>query len=234
MTKPKIIFIHILKCGGTSMLHMLFDEYGVSEFHPVPLSTSLKKVEYPALRGVSALEWQNQINVNTAYHYGVIAGHYDWGLAKRLTQWTVVTLLRHPVEQIRSLYQFMLANRDALGEIVDWMREVGFVKWVQSQHAQTYLNAQTTYLSGHHVRDLNLAKQNLHSERVVFGILEYFEESILRWNKHFGWDMTMQHRNSASNVLELDDDTRAMVERLQQQDMVLYQSACDAFNKDKP
>lgn len=228
--KPNIIFIHILKCGGTSMLHMLYKEYGVSLFHPVPISTSTWTVQYPHLRGVTALEWQTQVNLETVNHYGCIAGHYDWGLADRLPQWQVVTILRDPVEQIRSLYQYMVASANEVPE-AGWMEEIGFETWVQSNHAQMYLNGQTRYLSGHRVKNVNLAIRNLREQRVVFGLLEQFEESVRRWNEHFGWSLDIEHHNKAKESLKVSEEIRLMVEQLQSDDMKLYQVACDLFKE---
>ena len=226
-----VIFLHILKCGGTSMLHMLYEQYGVGYFHPVPISTVQKVVSYPSLRGVDALSWQKQINVQTADWYGCIAGHYDWGLVERLPNWQVVVMLRHPVDQLRSLYQYMARSFVEHQELSEWMTEIGFEGWIRSDHARTYFNGQTTYLSGHHVRNGAKALANLQQARVTFGLVERYAESVALFNRTFGWQMTEQHRHKSENVVALDDETFKFVEQLQADDMKLYQWACANFER---
>lgn len=214
------------------MLHMLFEEYGVREFYPVPISSVSNVFDYPMLRGVDSLQWQHQIDVRTASYYGVIGGHYDWTLAERLPNWRVLVMLRHPVDQIVSLYQYMCSKPHEIGnDLVNWMKRIGFEAWVQSDHANPYLNNQTTYLSGHHCKELRVALRNLQSERVTFGLVEKYQESIDRFNTLFGWSLILRHENASTASLAISELTWSMVEKLQHDDMVLYETALELFGK---
>ena len=213
------------------MLYMLYEQYGAEGFHPVPISTVKDVVQYPHIRGFDALTWQKMLNIDTVHFYGVLAGHYDWILAKRLPDWQVVTMLRHPVYQLRSLYQYMAREKKENREVAEYLTAIGFAGWVQSSHIRPYLNGQTTYLSGHGVRNVDIALNNLQSERVTFGLVERFADSIQLFNHKFGWSLTEQQRNISPNVVDLEPDVYQEVGRLQANDMRLYTWATEYFEE---
>lgn len=226
-----VIYLHILKCGGTSMLYMLYEQYGAGAFHPVPISTVKDVVEYPNLRGFTALSWQGMLQTDTIGFYGCIAGHYDWDIALRLPESRVVTFLRHPVQQLKSLYQYMAREVKEDRETALYLQGIGFAGWLASEHIQNYLNGQTTVLSGHRRRSLDLAMANLQSGRIVYGLVERYSESVALFNRAFDWSLREQKRNVAPNVIDLPDNIYQEALRLQATDMQLYDYACKHFEE---
>lgn len=225
--KPRVIFLHGLKTGGTSLRYMLLDEYGIERIAPVPIGDSIGEQTYPVLRGVNPLQYQRGVTTLMMSPYDVVMSHYDWEIVERLPGWEVITLLRHPVEQIRSLYQFMWQSpdfptfQDTAGPFMEWVRGEG----------SKFLNSQTRLLSGHGCTSLDAAMRNLQCDRLSFGILELFGESVRRWNERFGWSMRVQHRNESEAVVQLSEREQVEVEFLQADDMQLYTDALWKFDE---
>jgi hypothetical protein len=221
---PRVIFLHGMKSGGTSLRYMLLDEFGYDAIAPVPMGASQTEVDYPTLRGVDPLQYQMQMREQDVSCYRVVMSHYDWRIVNRLPGWGVITLLRHPVEQIVSLYQFMLSARD-----FEAFRFTAppFLEWVQGE-GKVFLNGQTRLLSGHGRESVHVAMTNLTNPRLSFGLLEHFEESVARWNERFGWSLVVEHRNKSEKIA-LSDEAIKLVEWLQSDDMKLYDVACEIF-----
>lgn len=229
--KPKIIFVHPLKTGGTSLRHMLLHEYGADKIYPVPNGNDLGDYDYPVMDGaINPLEHQAMITPQIVDGYSVVMAHYDWGIVERLPDWQPITILRHPVEQLRSLYQFM-CNRPHWSQFSpEQATSEGFEIWVRDETNHVYANNQTAFLSGHHVQDAEVAICNLH--QVSFGLLEYFDESVRRWNQRFGWSMTVETHNTSpkSQRITISDELRDYVEQVQWKDMLLYKEALRSFD----
>jgi hypothetical protein len=223
VAKPHIIFLHGLKTGGTSLRYMLLDEYGYEQVAPVPIGFSRGRHDYPVLKLVDPLEYQLLIKPEDVTRYQVVMSHYDWRIVERLPDWRVITMLRHPVNQIKSLYQYMVRSEDFPDfnppPFMDWVRGAG----------QVYLNGQIKTLAGHHTSDLKIALRNLEDSRLSFGILEKFEASVWRWNRQFGWSMDIEHRNQAEKHIKLTALEFAEVAEFQRGDMQLYARAVELF-----
>lgn len=213
------------------MLYSLFEQHGVSGFYPVPVSTVKDIIYYPHLRGFDPLQWFKQIDTDTIDFYSCVAGHYDWDMANKLQDWQVITLLRHPVDQLRSLYQYMAREEKEDYNKAKYLQHIGFDGWLISDDIKQYLNGQTRYLSGHDIWHVRYAMQNLQSERVTFGLVERYADSLNLFNKKFGWELKEQKRNVSPNVVVLEPDVYQECVKLQSADMQLYEYALDNFDK---
>ena len=95
----RLVFLHIPKCGGTTLHNMLVDWYGARNMHP---------------------ERHNGLYFYSARHLAaktLFSGHYDY-YATRLVPGTpkVITFLRDPRSRLVSLYNFHRSHRDDLIE----------------------------------------------------------------------------------------------------------------------
>ena len=226
--KPKIIFLHILKCGGTSMRYMLLQQFGYDKIAPVPVGVASGEWGYPYTRGVNPLEFQGKITPGMVEQYDVVMSHYDWRIIERLPEHHVISLFRHPIAQLYSLYKFMRRNSD-LKRMHPEMQSMGFRRWLESDSVKPLLNTQTRYMSGHGCENLDSALQNLNNRRLTFGLVEYFAESVALFNLTFGWSLRMRHDNATHGELDLDTETYDMACELQADDMVLYEVARELF-----
>lgn len=227
MTMNKVIFVHILKCGGTSLRYMLLDELGYIAIAPVPVGEARGDYEYPYTND-DPLVYQQSITPAMVELYSVVMSHYDIRIANRLPEWDVITMLRNPVHQLHSLYKF-IQHLPQLREMHPDHQSMSFKDWLLSDKCKPYLNTQTRYLSGHGTESLEIALAWLDSPRMHFGILEKYSESVRRWNDKFGWSMSVEHLNK---IVErpITEEEYDIAESLQTNDMKLYAKASYLFN----
>ena len=223
----KVIFLHILKTGGTSLRYMLLEQYGAGQIAPVPVGR-VTGLAYPTL-AENSLVYQASITPEMVADYAVVMSHYDWRITERLPDWPVLTVFRHPVTQLHSTFRFMQRNRDLRQRL--GVQATDFEAWLHDGESQRYRNTQTRYLSAHGMEDIDAALRNLESDRLTFGLLERFDESIALFNRKFGWQMRPRHDNAASSRQRLPDDIWAQAEIAQADDMRLYEKVCDLFEQ---
>lgn len=225
--KNKIIFLHILKTGGSSMRAMLLEHFGYAAIAPVPIGLSPLPREYPVIYDVDPLVHQYAITPENVSQYDVVMGHYDWGITNRLQLHRVITMFRHPVQQLFSLYRFM-CSRPALIRLHPEMQKMTFWDWLGSSQVKPYLNMQTRYMSGHNSYSLDVAMRNLHSARLTFGILEHYSQSVELFNRTFKWSLELRHDNAGTDA-QIRVDDYDLAHELQADDMVLYEAAYQLF-----
>lgn len=229
----QIIFLHILKCGGTSLRHMLLEQYGYDAIAPVPTGLSPTHREYPYMRDIDPLVYQTTITPEMVNGYNVVMGHYDWRIVDRLPDRKIITMFRHPVGQLYSLLRYM-KRLPKLVEMHPEMQPMTFREWLESSHSKPYLNAQTRYLSGHGVESLDMALRNLSDTRLTFGLVGRFSESVVLFNQVFGWSLVERHENTDRHHLIPPMLGRAdyeLAKTLQADDMVLHQAVCELFEE---
>ena len=250
MSKTKVIFLHINKCGGSSLRHMLMSEYSWCEIAPVPVRPFTFTFPYPVIRGTTEIEYQEILWPDDFRNYKLVMGHYDWRVTKKLPDWKIMTVLRDPVRQLLSHYYFIERARDQYGDLWEEIGPMGFSGWVRSKHVMPFLNDQTRVLSGGWVypvedeqkramygQEANYTRaiSNLCNLRMTFGLLERLDESVKLFNHAFGWQLPEPiHVNKAqvnTDDIDLDKSTIDYVKQLQHKDMRLYKAAQDTFNR---
>jgi hypothetical protein len=226
------MFFHLMKCGGTTLRHLLANEYPREQILPVPISPQSKaKPPYPYVHW-DAIQYMLSLTPEAIAPYRLVMSHYDRRLARIANEeWRFMTVLRHPVRQLLSRYYFIDTARDGHGD--EWERTCtqGFHHWLV-HHSSTYANIQTRLLG---LGDVQLALELLHDERMVFGLLEHFPESVRRFNAAFGWSLPTPPRyNKAvvdTDVIRLTQETYELAEQVQHQDMLLYKVAAQKFHE---
>lgn len=230
MLRSKVIFLHLMKCGGTTLRHLLAEEYPREQIAPVPISPLSKaKPPYPYMN-VDAIAHMLSLTPADIAPYRLVMSHYDWRVTRLAgNEWRLMTMLRHPVRQLLSRYWFIKKARDGHGD--EWERTClnGFHYWLE-HHSAAYANVQTRLLG---MGDVAAAISNIQDPRMVFGLVAYFPESVQRFNQAFGWSLPTPPRyNKAvvdTDAIELDAETVRLAERVQQKDMQLYQVAHRLF-----
>lgn len=231
-----VIFTHVPKVAGTSVMHRLLHE----NYMPEDIKTYRGELDLIRSRG----------------RFRVLAGHSTWG-AQYLAGDSAAgmfTMLRDPVERAVSHYFFVkqpflkegkhgnhaqkrIHNETPLADIFDRNRRR---KWRLSG---TWLidNMQTRYLAGyaHFWKPadspslLRAAKRNLEKHYVEFGLQNEFEESVTRLAAAFGWKIGNDIKISKATRIEKDmnDEDRAAVVRWNKLDQDLFDFAEELFRK---
>ena len=231
--RERVLFLHVMKCGGTTLRHLLANEYPHDEIAPVPIGTESEVTPpYPHTRH-DVIEYMLALSPQNTDAYRLVMSHYDWRVVDRVgDDWHLMTMLRHPVRQLLSRYYFIRRARDLHGD--EWERTCaeGFHHWLL-YHARPYANQQTRMLGNGQVEK---AIANIQHPRMTIGLVECFAESVERFNTRFGWTLPDPPRYNQADVttdeIGLCPETIALAEQVQAMDMKLYETACEMFMKE--
>lgn len=174
-----------------------------------------------------------------------IVGHFSFGLHEYIDgPCEYVTLLRHPVERVASLYHHILAwdNETIREEVVSrgltldqFVRDLRFI---ETDNGQTRRLAGAVRPFGQCGRDLlDRAKENLAQRFVVAGLTERFVESLVLMKRRLGWpSMPIAKKRNVNHSRPRGDMTlppavlAAVLER-NQLDLELYAFAARKFEE---
>lgn len=229
----KIIFLHIPKTAGSALRNALASQFDEADILPVPDDYKEHEPEYPVAEDTPSYGYQMTLTKRKVKPYSLIMGHYDWNLVNKLGDgWQVVTLLRHPVRQLISLYEYYRgtpdADRDGSHELCS---RLSFREWLDTEHGHMRLNQACQTLSGRRNGvsvDFDTARANLLN--TAFGVVEVMDVSLNRINDATGLQLppTLDRVNPSpvqAETIELDAETMALVRHNQRFDLMLYELA---------
>lgn len=178
-----LIFLHILKTGGSTLQAILQKQY--SEW-------------------ILANENENVLNKETIKELlikknveGVkcLFGHFPYGVHEQfLKPYQYITFLREPVDRVISLY-FYIKNTKG-HSMYNSLQEVSLEEFIaKEEYKHLVYNHQTGYLSGEcslitgykNKPNLSLAIKNITEDFNVVGIMEMYEESIYLMKQNLNW-----------------------------------------------
>jgi hypothetical protein len=178
----------------------------------------------------------------------VVQGHVGYGIHTHLfVPVDYITMLRHPVELVTSMYYFFKKKRfPKVRPLVDGKSLLEFA----DQNVYIVRNLQTRFLSGVVPEversgelgargdldrsTLEIAKEHLTTRVAAFGLSERFDESLLLFAKRLAWRNVFYRRlNTTRERLSLRDVSRAIVAIIEKNnalDMELYDFAVRTFD----
>lgn len=159
----------------------------------------------------------------------VIAGHFPFGAERALgiTSADRITILRHPIERLVSFYFYVrrrgpehALSRHAAGSLAGFAASDYF----------EFHNDMTRQLSGlsgtPDAHMLAVAKHNLLHELTAFGTDDRFDESLLLFQRAFGWRSIHYARENVTerrpSLAELDPHALRTLERNNSLDLELW------------
>ncbi|WP_428391773.1 sulfotransferase domain-containing protein [Lichenicoccus sp.] len=215
LNQPRLVFMHIEKCGGTTLHAML-----VSQFAPELICPE---------RHETIGDW----TINELADYQLFSGHFDLSYCHLLPgTLRMITMLREPKSRLLSLYHFWKAHRphperDAYRLITlarastaaEFFADPEVTAWASIRNAMT---GQLTRTTNRLLRpcdpivadpEATLARawqalQNFTS----FGIVERFEASRLLLNRTLGLDMQPTNPRQVLRDLMRDNEALASIE----------------------
>ncbi len=231
VTPRALIFVHLPKCGGTTLNRLIEWEYPPTRIFSV--DPSFFRWSYRRL-----LKWPP----HRLARMMVFQGHMPFGLHTRLPQpATYITVLRDPIDRGISEYYY------ALSRVVHpehrKMKQLSLEEYIQ---ATPYANVQTKLLAGQDPgydflsgecsdEVLARAKANLSQHFSLVGLTERFEETLALAKVIFGWRVQNYASFNVTKGRPRKDDVpgemRDAIAERYQYDVQLYDFARQLFEQ---
>jgi hypothetical protein len=226
--------MHLHKTGGTTLSKVIDAMYSPDQVFSIQGKRFRESIEdfksFPPFRRA---------------RFKVVKGHMFFGLHLFIPRPSFyITLLRHPLERIRSLYYWALErpNVPYHKQVTD--RGMSMEQFLESGLAPAADNGMVRFLSGCDVDTvpygrctddlLDVAKQNLSEWFPVFGLTERFDETLILLKRALGWEkMPFYLRKNVTegkprtNGRAIRSKAAAVYTRL---DLSLYEYARERFN----
>lgn len=242
---PPVLFVHVMKTGGTSVRRTLRETYRLDEVYPyAPLDLRhdeagrLDLVHHVSLPYVGSLAPARRAGIR------VYIGHFPYVVRALLgVEVQVATLLRDPVERtISLLHQLQRAQpweeadgpRPLAGRPLEEVYERPDVFGPLVQDHQTKVFSMTLADEPHSYLDLvdvdraRLAVAKAALEEIeVLGTMEHFEDFMVEASTRFGWNRVAGARKNATDTEEPSGDAalRRRIAADNALDMELYDHA---------
>ena len=234
--KYTLIFLHILKTGGTT-LNVLLENY----FAPENSFATFPNERHPDghIDKFNALTEAEKLDID------FLTGHMGFGLHEKLPRPSqYVTMLRDPVARVVSRYRH--EQRDEPSHLHKHIQE----GMTLAQYAKYYAeaaemdNLQTRMVAGNwNLRGrgpctqqmLAQAKANLDQHFIVVGVTERFDETYLLLTKQLNWPILPYKRRNVMPVGQISDDlsleTLSAIRFYNQFDVELFEYAEQLLDK---
>lgn len=230
VSDPAIIFLHLPKCGGTTLNRLIEWEYPAWEIFSI--DPSYFRWSH---RRLMRLPPQRLARIR------VFKGHMPFGLHERLARpATYITFLREPVDRVISEYYFILHHY-----LHPQHKRMQKLTLEQYASGTPHHNVQTKLIAGRgdhpdflagdcNEEILTLAKQNLAKHFTLAGLTERFDEGLAALKLMFGWNIaryahfnvTPRRRPKKESV---PAETQAMIAERNKYDVRLYEHVEAAY-----
>ncbi len=253
MNQELIIFTHIPKAAGSTLVLIIEQEYGKNNIFKIRINDTFEKIQYQ-------LKQHYQKSEKSFF----ATGHLGFGIHEFLSiPVKYITMLREPVALLTSRYYYrqnhfksnhplvVHANKSTLEEFVDAIEDNTMTRFLSGAELQAQIslgkekssfdNLQIERVLNKDLREkpcsremLETAKKNLEYSIDSFGITEHFNESLLLFKKTFNWNRIYYLRQNTGLVKDKATLPQSTLEKIQgrnRYDIELYQFACDLFKK---
>ncbi len=231
MPSPTLIYLHLPKCGGTTLNRLIEWEYPPLRIYSIDPSffrwSYYRLLRWPAAR-LSGLS--------------VIKGHMPFGIHKPLPQpATYITVLREPVERVISEYYFARHYRlHPQHKRMQHLTLEDYAATTPHHNLQCKLLAglpgPRDFLAGDCTEHtLETAKANLAAHFTLAGLTERFDETLALLKILFGWKLNQYASFNITRARPVKSAIPAATQRLIAErnrfDVAIYQHAVPLFER---
>ncbi len=216
----ELISIHIAKTGGRSFFEVLKDQYGEN------LDPRYKRVHY-----FPGKKYNNKLINRIPDHIKVIHGHLFYEHIKEIHEKyspKIITWFRDPVDRVISNYYYLMRRlREDNSHPQYSKKDYSIIEYARDSKK----NKMSAYLQGIVLEDL-----------FFFGFLEEFDKGLdilaekLSWKKplvihHVNEGKNKQIDDIATPADSINEEMRAEIRRLNEDDIQLYEKARDLYKR---
>jgi hypothetical protein len=229
--KKQFFFLHIPKTAGTTLVLTLFRQFKWQ-----------RKISFYSAQGRKQYMESSPAFLD---RFDLCMGHLPFVADKKIERGIdYFTFLRKPRERLISGYKY-LKNEDvrhAIKNLVD-INKITLKELIKRGLNKNLDNQMVRMLSGNmnkafmeiNEEDAKLAIQNLDTYFPVFGLTEYFDESLVLLSRSLNWEPLYYVRENTSkrqmDPAELDEETEALIATCVRYDDMLYEHAKKRFLK---
>lgn len=225
-----LIYPHIPKTAGTTMMGVLKQNYGYG---------------YLRLKNEGRrLKWQKKLDSVKA-EVTCLTGHFAYGIHEYVpVEHQYVTMLRDPVERVLSLYYHIRHKNQQLAPLLNQLTIADFV---ESRTISDTNNGMVRFLSGRSdigpsspngsvtQADLLQAIRNLNKFAAV-GFVETFNESLRQFARVFQWEniryVSMRINEDRPSQTDLPQRTISVIREYNILDIKLYEFAKELVGRE--
>lgn len=228
--KKQFMFIHIPKTAGTTFVLTLARHFKWQKKLPQYYHTAFKN--FPK----HSPEFLNQFDLS----YGHVPINPELQIERGIEYFT---FLRNPRERLLSSYRHIKGDGEHGLKTKINVAEHKLKDFLKNGLSKKIDNLMVRYLCGHidkdymtiNEEDLQLAIKNFDAHFSVFGLTEYFDESLVLLAKHMDWSPLYYIKENKSSykidVKELDEETEKLILACNKYDEILYKHAVERFLK---
>lgn len=212
----KLIFLHLVKNGGSTMREIIEREYGRKYVMTIDSSNESDFIHLTRAK-IEKLK--------------VLQGHMQFGHHQRFESKTsYITLLRKPLNRILSFYNYFgtLSNHPINNEVIN----SNFSDFIKSKkRGPNFHNGQVRNISGIDDKPefmLEKALENIEKHFSVVGLVERYEESLILMKQMLGWkrDPIYTKRNVSKKLIDKSQISESAIQLLNEKneaDLKLYE-----------
>lgn len=228
MKESTIIFLHIPKAAGTTLVKIIEKQYGkgsVSRLYDDQSTDRFKRLSGKEQRQIKAL-----------------VGHFPFGIHEWLSQpYAYMTMLREPVDRVISNYYYVL--RTPNHRVYEQAKDMSLKEYMESGINTFIDNGQVRFLSNScgvpfgecHEGMLEEAKRTLAEDIEVVGLSERFDDSLTLLSQKFGWSVARPEKANVTSdrpsIKEISDNALEAIRKYNLLDIELYRFAKGLFEK---
>lgn len=213
-----LVFLHVPKTGGSTLVAIARRQFPVAAVARLPDSLAAARADLA--RRPEAERRQLRF----------LHGHVPFGVHSALPGARYVTLLRHPVARLVSVYHYALREPDWAAHRLIHDRHLTLEQFVDSPIAAEFNDGQTRFLAGGDQpvparETLAAALHNLQQLAFV-GITERFDASLALLLRRFAWRRRFYRRENVNRhrpaLARVAPRVVALIERRNALDLELY------------
>jgi hypothetical protein len=225
-----IAFLHIPKTAGMTLHEILTDQY--------------PNTKHKLIYTVDYTKTYTQLSEEKKKKIGVIKGHFLYGIHEGMPQMPIyLTMLRNPIARTISGYEFIKIKKDHPFHKEIKEKKISLKDFLNNKCIDNFDNIQVRFLCGDNSMPfgtinethLELAKKNLLSKNMLFGITEMFNEAVLYFKHELEWKNPYYvNQNVSKNQaakMNIDDETKKAIVNSNKFDQLLYDFAKNIFEQ---